>query len=715
MFNLSFLRILFQQFKNRKLPMRKNKISDVSIDDPAKDKLKFTESIIPRIFNIVKDESYFPLTVAITGEWGAGKTSVINLLKNKLKEDRKNVIITFDPLIEGKQTVSELIELFYLKIIQEIKNKKIKKVLKKLLISLLTVTRFKTSLQVTDPIQSVTIGLDKDFGADIDKLIKIWEKNEPKLLSQHAKEINSILSHNQIRLYIFIDEIDRLNSEHIISFLLFSRVLEAIDHLVCVIGLDYNRTIRKLVVEKKLGSSNYNDVKFYLDKLITLSFHVDATLDNRLELLSEFLIEHHICNQEFIHKYAQDLRDICDYLSTPRGIKKFLILASANKEIIEYSGKKISVLKLLAIEVVNPIIKEYITKNEDILYSISIKTEPSIISLIKNNNKVDDGIIKKVLLGIIDPQLDENDLLDLRASIPHFITDPFNNKYILDILESLPRSVLHAYIRNFYQLEFIKVYFDFFKGDITNALEVLANLPHQNIADDISYALHKNIIPKNVPKNINPETLNKLWLKNVNYLAGSPYTHIALYLAPLIPLEIFIRKVDLSFSESLIHRILKVFNINNKKGVYELDDFRSSTFQDGNLNSVIFKDEAIQNFNKEHIQEILSVWLDEVSSLIQSKDIELIKMENSISIFYRYVQWGQTLKIDNRVALHDYLNHILQNNLVSDEVKRSFCKRMIDANKFNTNFNQGLNEDKIFEELFGSTILKPIINTLASN
>lgn len=118
MFNLRYLYSKLYKLGNRKLSMKKNKISDTSINDYKDDKLKFTDSIIPRVLNIISDESYFPLTVAITGEWGAGKTSVITLVKNKLRENPNNVIISFDPLIEGKQTLNELIELFYLKIIQ---------------------------------------------------------------------------------------------------------------------------------------------------------------------------------------------------------------------------------------------------------------------------------------------------------------------------------------------------------------------------------------------------------------------------------------------------------------------------------------------------------------------------------------------------------------------------------------------------------------------
>ena len=527
--------------------MNKNKITDTSINDFKDDKLKFTESIVPRVLNIITDEYYFPLTVAITGGWGAGKTSVITLVKNKLKEESKNVIISFDPLIEGKQTLNELIELFYLKIIQQIDNKEIKGFFKKLLKSLVTITRVKASLNYSDSMQSVTVGLEKDLGADIEKLTEIWERDEPKLLSQHAEEINSLLSKKGIKLYVFIDEIDRLSSDQIIPLLLFSRTMESIDHLVCVLGLDYNRTIRKLIIENKLGGSNYSDIKFYLDKLITLSFHVDTTLDNRVELLSELLIRHGICDAGFIKINVRQLREICDYLATPRGIKKIIILAYANKEIFKNSVNQILFLKLLAIEVMNPIIKEYLAKHENILHSNNILHEPDLLPFLEYDSQekersVEDVLdlnesIKKLLLGILDPHLNNNSFLGLKGQIPYFITDYFNSTYMTHILEGIPRSLLHAYIRNFDQPEF-KIFFDFFQGDISSALADLAKLPHQSIADDISGALRKNIPIENELHNINPEILNQLWLKDVDYLAGSPYTHISNYLAPFIPLEI---------------------------------------------------------------------------------------------------------------------------------------------------------------------------------
>ncbi|WP_133138085.1 P-loop NTPase fold protein [Legionella rowbothamii] len=702
---------------------KSNRITDTSITNINHDRLKVSESIIPRILDIIKDESYFPLTLALTGEWGAGKTSVINLLKSNLAQNKNNVVISFDPLIEGKQTVNELIELFYLKVIQQVDNKAVKKAFKKLFLSMLTIIRFKTSLQYRDPVQPISLSFEKDWAADVEKLIQVWEKNVQQLPSQQFQEINSILLQSEIKLYVFIDEIDRLSSEQIIPFLLFSRVMESIEPLVCVMGLDYNRTIRKLVVENKLGSSGYNDVKFYLDKLITLSFHVEATLDNRVEFLSELLITHHICNKEFIYEFSHQLREICYYLVTPRGIKKLVILASANKQLIKFSGNMILFLQLLAIEVKNPIIKEYLAKHETILHIENIKREPGYSHLLKKQNPQSEqdilklnNQIKKVLLGILDPdlKLTEADSVALYDMTPYFITDHFNSNYILDIL-GLPRSLLHAYVRNLNRLEDIKVYFDFFQGDFHGALEKLVDMPNQNIAADISLALINKVPLQQRPEDINLETLNKLWLKNVNFSSGSPYTQIALYLSSFVPLEKLVDTNDLFLSKSFIANILSAFNITNNNGVYNLDHFRENIrFLEESLEDVSFRNNSIKNFSKEDIREILNIWLQKLSFSLEKKDPNLIETDNSIGLFYRYIQWGKALGQDNRGKLSNYVSSVLNNSTVSEGIKINFCRCVISAGDFNTSFPQKTHRHIIFEELFGSSFLQSNIEEYAA-
>lgn len=225
---------------------------------------------------------------------------------------------------------------------------------------------------------------------------------------------------------------------------------------------------------------------------------------------------------------------------------------------------------------------------------------------------------------------------------PYFITDHFNSNYILDIL-GLPRSLLHAYVRNLNRLEDIKVYFDFFQGDFHGALEKLVDMPNQNIAADISLALINKVPLQQRPEDINLETLNKLWLKNVNFSSGSPYTQIALYLSSFVPLEKLVDTNDLFLSKSFIANILSAFNITNNNGVYNLDHFRENIrFLEESLEDVSFRNNSIKNFSKEDIREILNIWLQKLSFSLEKK-IPILLKQIIRSVYFIVIYNGERL------------------------------------------------------------------------
>ena len=60
-------------------------LSDRPIQSFNSDVFGFRERYVDKIFSYILDEALLPLTIAITGEWGAGKSSVINMLKEKLR------------------------------------------------------------------------------------------------------------------------------------------------------------------------------------------------------------------------------------------------------------------------------------------------------------------------------------------------------------------------------------------------------------------------------------------------------------------------------------------------------------------------------------------------------------------------------------------------------------------------------------------------------
>jgi predicted KAP-like P-loop ATPase len=67
-------------------------------DEPIRDtKLWGLEKTVEALYNFLSSESMItPLAIAINGEWGSGKTSLINTLKNKIDHDKDRITIFFD-------------------------------------------------------------------------------------------------------------------------------------------------------------------------------------------------------------------------------------------------------------------------------------------------------------------------------------------------------------------------------------------------------------------------------------------------------------------------------------------------------------------------------------------------------------------------------------------------------------------------------------------
>lgn len=102
-------------------------IDDAPINDFKKDCLniqKFAKNLTTNIENYFNDsERNESLTIGITGEWGSGKTSLLNLIDNLLNKEnnKKDIeIIRFNPWIYSSH--NQLMEQFFDEIVSSFSN-----------------------------------------------------------------------------------------------------------------------------------------------------------------------------------------------------------------------------------------------------------------------------------------------------------------------------------------------------------------------------------------------------------------------------------------------------------------------------------------------------------------------------------------------------------------------------------------------------------------
>lgn len=250
------------------------------------------------------------LIIAIYGEWGSGKSSVINLASESIERGshkNKPTIIEFNPWVFSEE--DNLGEHFFHEIAKELeirndteKDKKIAKKLKfyagllnltpeegllaglsskvLLILGLIGISSSQIINWLNVPsnwIQNILlIGgfllvLLELFKGYLTKLANYFEKKADyysKSVSEVKKEIKKELIDRQKKLVIVIDDIDRLNQSEIRQIFRLIRVNADFPNTIYLLAFD--RTIIEKNLEEQVGVSG----KDYLNKIVQVNFDV---------------------------------------------------------------------------------------------------------------------------------------------------------------------------------------------------------------------------------------------------------------------------------------------------------------------------------------------------------------------------------------------------------------------------------------------------------
>lgn len=649
----------------------KSRYHDRPIQSSVEDVFHIKERIVKRIYSFLSQKDLHPMTVAITGEWGAGKSSVVNLLLEELEKETENKIIYFEPLLEGKLNVLEIIEMFYLLLYKKFQESDIKKIILKSAKSMALLARCKAAISGTIPCVG-KIQIEKDFGNDIDDLFKLWGEQEIKTFCEQAQAINGLLRQKGYKLYVVIDEIDRLPSDKILNILMFSRILEVFDDLVCIVGMDYCQIINKLIKENSLGLCEYDDAKAYLDKLFQVKFNVHINGEELTKFVIDRITEGGCLPtiESYNPLFGEEVSEICKFLSTPRQIKKWLISVMYNYPLFEGAMNKVALLKFLAATTKHPVLTDNLSKHalailvnkENIQFFKKYFHEVSFKMLGCENEK----IIYLAALGIKNPSVVENklasEILACVTSSP--IEDTTAENFVLAFLE-IPHFLITLFVEGYFDDTLIAAYRDFFSGQIDKVLEELSK--DSAVADGLASDIAKEIanFNKTIQNKASIELLNNLWRQKASSGFWNSYSTIIFFvLAGYGSLQDIISNADLSLSEALIAKILREFGIKNKDGEYNIEDFG-----EGNGANSVFS-QLVPHKNKDSVQKMLQQWLTKVSNEIEDISTKWFKQTGLISVFYRFIQFGKIFKKDNTNSLSLAIVKLFEDTEVPKDEKK---------------------------------------------
>ncbi|WP_432411339.1 KAP family P-loop NTPase fold protein [Rasiella sp. SM2506] len=274
-----------------------------------------------------------PITIALQGEWGSGKTSLMNSLRRNLSESKQAKfhaiwLNTWEyALMNDAQTT--LLNILG-KLIQE--TSKIANVdetkTKQLLGKLYQFGKSTATFVAKTAVNKVADGAG-DYLAD-----QLSAEESRSTISEIREELQTAITtccsnHQKENFIFFIDDLDRIDPPVAVQLLELLKNIFTLENCVFILAIDYDVVIKGL--EPKFGAysdKNEREFRSFFDKIIQVPFTMPVTryeindfLKDSLQSIN-YISEQEASNDEQISKFSE----IASYTvgSNPRALKRLM-------------------------------------------------------------------------------------------------------------------------------------------------------------------------------------------------------------------------------------------------------------------------------------------------------------------------------------------------------------------------------------------------------
>ncbi|MBD3286306.1 hypothetical protein GF359_07145 [candidate division WOR-3 bacterium] len=283
--------------KDSSNPITINYFRHSEIKTIEEDKFGF-EDLISKFVNDLQATKP-PYVIAVTGEWGVGKSSFLDCLKQGIKGGDNLEVIGRIELWKFSERmdlslalVSAVIDHF-----GGLKSK-IKNTGKKLLETLDTL------------LSSTTIGIPGflSFKPSGGKIYNIWKRAEKELHEEFEVLVSRCLNDKKkTKLVVLIDDLDRCLPDKALQFLENLRFFFNSERVIFVVALD--EVVIADAITARFGKDTEVDGYWYLEKLVDRWFRIPIPDDDKIK---SFLIQKYtsLVEQEAPKEYKQMLDDM---------------------------------------------------------------------------------------------------------------------------------------------------------------------------------------------------------------------------------------------------------------------------------------------------------------------------------------------------------------------------------------------------------------------
>ncbi|MBK5232185.1 MAG: AAA family ATPase [Thermoleophilia bacterium] len=311
--------------------------ADAPIAKPADDLLGREGLIRELALTIDEAPGTRGFVIGLTGSWGLGKTSLLNLLEGAMNESQ--VLFRFEPwLFAG---TAELVERFFSELSTDLKSSNSQK--------LHDLGRAAAGYShALAPLASLIVG---PLGSAL-KIPRSLVKEERSVLAQREL-ITTALEDLEKPIVVFIDDLDRLDPSDLREVMRLVRLVGDLPNLLYVMAYDQQTT------ERNLKMSGIKNGASYLEKIVQVTIPVpplspEKSSELTLQFLNEGIDDGSLI--EWNSRIWGDLYDGCldGYFSTVRDARRFSNSAPIALRVCGQEVASMDVLALEAIRVFDP-------------------------------------------------------------------------------------------------------------------------------------------------------------------------------------------------------------------------------------------------------------------------------------------------------------------------------------------------------------------------
>ena len=347
----------------------------------------FAESVAKRIQDVPAEHGF---TIAVTGEWGSGKTSILNMVAEVL-EDETIAVLRFNPWLFGG--TNELVTRFFQELsaqLGQVSSEKLKEVAKLL-------STLGEGLAPLSPVPGTTI-VAKLLFQTVDR----WAK--PRSLHLEREHLKEVLATSGAKVVVLIDDIDRLEPAEIREVVRLVRLTSDLPNVIFLLAYDRRH------VAKSLGTSESEGLR-YLEKIVQVSYQLPLVRESILpEMFLPWLAEC-VSGRDVVELdpevWTQVFYDVIKPLFTNlRDVKRYLYSLPITFDMVGREVALADLLSLDAIRVLRPELFEALRTHSDCL----VHSSSDIQIMMGGDSRKQE--IKKTLLQMLDHAAADREILE---------------------------------------------------------------------------------------------------------------------------------------------------------------------------------------------------------------------------------------------------------------------------------------------------------------